>query len=256
MHEITKKVLEIEYPRQHETITSAGYSIRIAAMPGAKKVEVSIDGGAWEPCRQAEDAFWYDWFLFGSGEHELIARLPLANGQFLLTKPRLVTVQTTGERVHETRHAKPRRERHAETHAEIEELANMLVVAAPSRPEILLQLTKLMSQEGIDAGSILMETFGDVAFFRLMLEKKSGLGRLLEDEGFQVLEDKVFHLELRSGSNGLEQLTQELAEREISVRYLYGTTHDRTMKVVLSVDRPAEALRIVKELGHELVAAA
>jgi hypothetical protein len=134
-------------------------------------------------------------------------------------------------------------------------MAATLLIAAPNRPEIVRELTDVLAREAADVQSVLMETCGEIALCRILLAKDDGLRRLLEDEGFQVIEEKVFHLELNADSDELQRLAGMLADRGISIRYMYGNAHGRTTKVVLCVDRPADAFKIVKELGRELATA-
>jgi hypothetical protein len=254
-----KKVLAIEYPRPNETITSDSYTFQIAAMPGVQKVEVSINDAAWEPCRQAGGSFWYDWFCYGSGEYEMAARVQLANGQIHAAEHRFFTVelkkdgaQNGGER----RTLSPRRAQQLLGRPDLHKhILSKLVVVVPNQPGVLCQLTELLSQAGVNVDSLLMETFGDVATFRFQLEKESGVRRLLESEGFHVVEDKVFCLELRNRPGELDRLARKLAELGVSIRYLYGTSHGQTTKVVFAVDRPEEAVAAVKEFGQTRIAA-
>ena len=256
---INKKVVVIEYPRQNETITSNCYTFSIVAMPGVKKVEVSIDGAGWESCRQSEGSYWYDWSGYGAGEHEVVARMQQANGHFHTTEPRYFTVAFAhgdlsyngGER----RTLSPRQAQQFLGRPELHKhMVNKFVVVVPNQPGILRQLTQLLSQEGVNIDSLLTETFGDVASYRFLLEKDNGLRRTLEREGFHVIEDKVFRLDLPNRPGELDQLTRKLAEQGVAIRYMYGTSHGQTSKVILAVDRPEDAVGIVKELDQRCAA--
>lgn len=256
---INKKVVAIEYPRHEETIASKNYTFRVAAMPGAKAVEVSIDKSGWEPCRQAGGSWWYDWSGYGSGEHEISARVQLANGQFYATERRFFAVelerggrcQNGGER----RTLSPRRAQQFLGRPDLyKHMANKFVVVVPNQPGILRRLTQLLSQEGVNIDSLLMETSAEVASFRFLLEKENGLRRTLENEGFHVVDDKVFRLDLPNRPGEIDQLTRKLAEQGIAIRYLYGTSHGQTTKVVFAVDRPEDAAGIVKELDQRVAA--
>ena len=255
---ISKKVVAIEYPRRNETITSNSYTFHIVAMPGAKKVEVSINDSVWEPCRKSGDSFWYDWFGYAPGEHELVARVQLNDGRYHTSERRFITVelehsagQNGGERrTFSKRQAQPILGR-SELH---KHMASKYVVVVPNQAGVLHDLTQLLSQEGVNIDSLLMETSGDVTSFRFLLEKENGLRPTLEGEGYHVVEDRVFCIDLPNRPGELDQLTRKLAERKIGIRYLYGTSHGRTTKVVFSVDRPEDALGIVRDLEKNLCA--
>ncbi len=252
---INKKVVVIEYPRPNEAITSDTYTFRVAAMPGVKKVEISTDGSAWEPCRLSGDSWWYDWSGYEAGEHELAARVQLANGQFHTTEPRCVSVELEhGELAPKGGERRPQSRRQAGQAAGRPDLqkrmANKFVVVVPNQPAVLSQLTQLFAQADVNIDSLLMETNGNVASFRFLLEKENGLRRTLEKEGFHIADDKAFRMDLPNRPGELDLLTRKLAEQRIAIRYLYGTSHGPTTKVVFAVDRPEDAAVIVKELDQ------
>lgn len=248
---ISKKVVAIEYPRQNETITSNSYTIHIAAMPGVKKVEVSIDDSVWQPCRQSGSSFFYDWFGYAAGEHEIVARIQMSDGHYHTFERRSVAVELAhdGQNGGEHRSVSRRRTQPALAQPDLHKhMANKYIVVVPNQPGVLRDLTQFLSQKGVNIDSLLMETAGDIASFRFLLERETGLRPTLEGEGYHVVEDQVFRLDLPNRPGELDQLTRKLAEKQIGIRYLYGTSHGRTTKVVFSVDRPEDALGIVKEL--------
>ena len=252
---INKKAAVIEYPRHNETITSQDYTFRIVAMHGVKKVEVSIDEAGWQPCRQSGDSWWYDWSGYGSGEHEIVARLQLSDGRFHTSERRFFAVENHTY-VGDGRKFVPHRQHEFGARFDLpENMAKKYVVVTPNQPGVLRQLTQLLSQEGVNIDSLLMETQGDVASFRFLLERENGLRRTLESEGFHVVEDKVFRLSIPNRPGELDQLTRRLSDQGVAVKYLYGTSHGPTTNVVFSVDRPERASEIVKELDQRFIAA-
>jgi hypothetical protein len=73
--------ITVDYPQERELVTSSGYTFRVAAR-AASRVEVAIDDSAWQPCRQADGYWWYDWSDYMSGKHQVIARIqPQNDGQ-------------------------------------------------------------------------------------------------------------------------------------------------------------------------------
>ncbi len=65
--------IEIAYPTEDEVIGQPWYTLQVVS-PGARGVEVSIDGGNWNPCRESLGLWWFDWSGFSSGAHEVRAR--------------------------------------------------------------------------------------------------------------------------------------------------------------------------------------
>jgi hypothetical protein len=73
--------IALDYPQERESVISPEYTFRVAAR-AATRVEISIDDGAWRPCRPAEGYWWYDWSGYMSGRHQAVARIqPQNDGQ-------------------------------------------------------------------------------------------------------------------------------------------------------------------------------
>jgi hypothetical protein len=64
----------IDYPQAGEIIVSPQYTLRITA-PEGLAVEVSIDDGAWQPCRYSVGHWWFDWSNYPAGRHTVCARV-------------------------------------------------------------------------------------------------------------------------------------------------------------------------------------
>ena len=79
--------LSVDYPRQGETIDGVSYTFRISAPANVQKVEVAVDQGAWQPCRQSAGYWWFDWSGYDSGEHEITSRLVTAGGKPIIAEP-------------------------------------------------------------------------------------------------------------------------------------------------------------------------
>ena len=73
--------ITVDYPQEKELVISPDYTFRVAAK-AASRVEISIDDSEWQPCRQADGYWWYDWSGYMSGKHQAVARIqPQNDGQ-------------------------------------------------------------------------------------------------------------------------------------------------------------------------------
>ena len=88
--------LSLDYPKQGERIESPFYTLRVTAPQGVRIVEVSIDDGEWQPCREAVGYYWFDWSGYRDGEHEVIARIATPAGRIVAAEPHQVRVQLGG----------------------------------------------------------------------------------------------------------------------------------------------------------------
>jgi len=77
-----KVYVVIDYPKENEIINHPSYSIKIGTNINGK-VEISIDGGDWQLCREAGGSRWYDWANYTKGKHNIIARVCDDKGKIL-----------------------------------------------------------------------------------------------------------------------------------------------------------------------------
>ena len=84
----------LEYPQAGEAVRTGHYAVRIAAKPEAL-VELSVDGGPWQPCREAVGYFWFDWTPSEAGRHTLVARSKNGGPRASTSEERTVVVVET-----------------------------------------------------------------------------------------------------------------------------------------------------------------
>jgi hypothetical protein len=72
----------IDYPTEGELISGLAYAIRIGASESGK-VELSFNGGEWQPCRAGAGYWWFDWGYYEPGTYKIVARLVDDNGKVI-----------------------------------------------------------------------------------------------------------------------------------------------------------------------------
>lgn len=75
--------VNIDYPKENETILPGQYSVRVSA-PEGYAPEISVGGGPWISCRDSAGFWWHDWDGYGIGSHTIEARI--RKGKKLLKK--------------------------------------------------------------------------------------------------------------------------------------------------------------------------
>ena len=90
----TSPAVLLEYPQAGEAVRTGHYAVRIAAKPEVS-VEVSVDGAAWQPCREAVGYYWFDWVPAAPGEHTLVARAKNGSPRVAVSEERTVLVVET-----------------------------------------------------------------------------------------------------------------------------------------------------------------
>jgi hypothetical protein len=116
---------------------------------------------------------------------------------------------------------------------------------------MLEKLTRLLVKEKIDFKSVLTTSVGDKTAIQFLAPKDPALRERLEKTGVAVQEDLVFQLELPNSHWELHKLAQALAEKSINIVSLYSSIEGESMRIVLAVDEPANAVALIEKLGFE-----
>lgn len=113
------------------------------------------------------------------------------------------------------------------------------------------KLTRLLVKEKISFNSVLTTSVGEKTAIQFLAPKDRALREKLEKTGAVVQEDLVFQLELPNSPWELHKVTQALAEKSINIVSLYSRIEGETMKLVLAVDEPENAVALIEKLGFE-----
>jgi len=63
----------VQYPQEGEKVYKGHYAVRVDVQ-NAQSVQLSINNGLWQDCREASGHYWYDWFPSEAGAFRLAAR--------------------------------------------------------------------------------------------------------------------------------------------------------------------------------------
>lgn len=88
-----KSQLSVDFPQEGERIAAPQYTLRLSCPENVRKVEVAIDDGEFQACRQAAGHWWYDWAGYEDGAHEVVARIETQDGLTVSTEPHDFFVQ-------------------------------------------------------------------------------------------------------------------------------------------------------------------
>jgi hypothetical protein len=77
----------IDYPMEGEQVHEGSYAIRISTEPNAE-VEISINNGEWQPCRESLGYWWFDWQPLVGARCKLVARSRVGKGRWKKSAPR------------------------------------------------------------------------------------------------------------------------------------------------------------------------
>lgn len=76
----TKTQVEVQYPQEGEKVYKGHYAIRVD-VDDSQNVQVSINNGDWQSCREACGHFWFDWYPAEAGSFRIVAKATLQDGR-------------------------------------------------------------------------------------------------------------------------------------------------------------------------------
>lgn len=74
------KSVSIDYPVADEVIPCGYYTFRLGTISNVGWVQISINGGEWQHCRQTSGYWWFDWYVVQPGDFYVEAKVLLENG--------------------------------------------------------------------------------------------------------------------------------------------------------------------------------
>jgi len=126
-----------------------------------------------------------------------------------------------------------------------------LVVKIPNKIGMLAEIASLIAEKGINIEAIsgyARENTND-AYVMLISNKCALMEELLKTKKYAVSEKKdVLMVEVENEPGVLQHIAVKLAEEEINIQYIYGTTYvsDSPAKIVISTGDNEKALKVLR----------
>ncbi|MFI5361801.1 MAG: hypothetical protein ACHQ49_07505 [Elusimicrobiota bacterium] len=124
-------------------------------------------------------------------------------------------------------------------------------VEFPNKPGIHAKLVRFLVSKKIDFQSMVTTRLGRKTLMQFLAPRSETFRDQLENLGITVREETVFQLEMPHHHSQLHRLAKNLADKDINVLSLYSMVEGDSMRIVLSVDQPANAVAIIQKLGYK-----
>ena len=77
----------LDHPQQGERITAPHYTFRVGTSGDIARVEISINKGPWQPCRNSVGYWWYDWSGYTGGRYQAVVKAQTRADQVFTSEP-------------------------------------------------------------------------------------------------------------------------------------------------------------------------
>lgn len=124
-------------------------------------------------------------------------------------------------------------------------------VTIRNAPHTFTMLTRLLTKEKIRESVTRTTRRGDRIAIQFLAPKSAKLRARLEQTGASVQEDPIFQLEMPNRASDMDKLMKSLSDAGIKILSLYSVVENDSIRMVLAVDDPANAVALVTRLGYD-----
>jgi hypothetical protein len=124
---------------------------------------------------------------------------------------------------------------------------NQYTVFLPNKPGALHKFIELFAKENINIIGITSEIHDESGIVNEAVDSNEKLSYILTREGFSTLETVMISITLPDEPGNLVKLTKILADNEINITNIYGTTESSPSRILINVSDVDKAIRILKE---------
>ena len=103
-------------------------------------------------------------------------------------------------------------------------IGNEIVVTAANKIGILADVSSLIAEEGKSITAITAAVISGAATLQMLTDDNSSVKDILKAKNYDVSEREVVVVELENKPGALKLVTKKLAEENINLSYLYGST--------------------------------
>jgi hypothetical protein len=119
----------------------------------------------------------------------------------------------------------------------------------------LAEVTKLLSDEGINIRALSLADMSDLGVLRLIVNDRERCLRVLKASGFAVQETDVVAVEMEDKPGGLHRIIRVLDENDVNIEYMYTCLEKNSQNaiVVLRIDDSARAVEAMRNNGFSIL---
>ena len=119
----------------------------------------------------------------------------------------------------------------------------------PTDAGLRARLGRLLARERVDLRSLIETRSGARTLIQFLAPQDDGLRDRIERLGVTVREELIFQVEVPNHHWELHKLAKTLADKDINILSLYTKEEGESLRIVLAVDQPANAVALMEKLG-------
>lgn len=117
----------------------------------------------------------------------------------------------------------------------------------------LAELTRLLADNGVNIRALSLADSESFGILRIIVDDTDAVAKLLKDNGMTVSVNSMLSVIIPDRPGGLSDMLAILAEKNISVEYMYAflsTTDKESACVVMRIEEEEAAEKLLKDRGY------
>ena len=137
-------------------------------------------------------------------------------------------------------------------------MIQQLSIFAPNVKGSMVQITKLVSDAGIDIFNVVTNDSAEFGIVRMLVTEPQRAHDILTENGYMCNLNKVIGVKIPDDVGSLTKLLTDISNCNINIDYLYAciTEIGKDAYIVMHVDDEAKASQVLEAAGIKMVSAA
>ncbi|NLK73274.1 MAG: ACT domain-containing protein [Clostridiales bacterium] len=134
-------------------------------------------------------------------------------------------------------------------------IIQQLSVFLENRSGRLTEVTEILANNKINISALSIAETADYGVLRMIVDNPEKAIQALKKNDLSVHKTDVIAIITPDTPGALHQVIKHLSEEDINVAYMYGYSHENKASIIMKVNEPNKAIRILQDKKVELLSA-
>ena len=133
-------------------------------------------------------------------------------------------------------------------------LIKQISIFAENKPRRVSKISNILSTAGIDIKAFTIAEAEEFGVIRMVVDNPEKVKKVLQKEGFTVIETEVIGVEMKDKPGGLNEIVDALGKNNINIEYAYAST-SQTGKALLifRINENDKAVQLLHSRGIKTI---
>lgn len=123
--------------------------------------------------------------------------------------------------------------------------ATQFCISLKNEPGVLAKLCATLGRAEVNVDALFVSDDEDCCWVNLVVTPSDAARRTLTEEGYNFFTEKVLVLQIDDQPGSLERISSQLAQADININYVYGSSAQKACTLVLGVSDLERAAKVL-----------